>query len=48
MVMMAFSVVLDGMVFAGWMEGIDSIVQNFQSVADRLKYSAVRMAHWIS
>jgi hypothetical protein len=43
--MMALSTGLDGMVLAEWVVGNASIVQNFQSAVDRLKYCAGVQAH---
>jgi hypothetical protein len=45
---MAFSAGLDGMVLARRVVGNDSIVQNFQSVVERLKYCADPQAHPVS
>ena len=48
MVMMALSAALEGMVLAKWVVENASIVQNFQSVVERLKYCADRQAHPVS
>ena len=48
MVMMALSAVLDGMVLARWVVENISIVQNIQSVVEKLKYCAEEQAHGMS
>jgi hypothetical protein len=48
MVMMALSAVLDGMVVARSVVENTSIVQNFQTVVERLKYCAGEQAHRMS
>ena len=48
MIMTALSARLDGMVLASWMVENISIVQNIQSVVEKLKYCAEEQAYGMS